>query len=330
MKVLTKKIFDLSVAQKAIRDGFGEGLARVAEKNENIVALSADLADSTRLGDFIKKFPDRFLQVGVAEQNLATVAAGMAAMGKIPFMTSFAVFSPGRNWEVIRTTICLNEMNVKIIGSHAGLSVGPDGASHQALEDIALMRVLPKMTVIVPADAEEAKKATVAIAEKIGPVYLRLSRDKAPVITTPETPFEIGKALVVREAEKPEVAIIACGLLVYRALMAAKKLAEEGILCEVINSHTIKPLDKETILIAAKKAGAVVVAEEHQKAGGLGGAVAELLAESFLAPLGFVGVDDRFGQSGSAAELLEHYGLGIDDIVAAVKKVIKRKNESKQ
>ena len=327
MKILADKVFDLSVAQKAIRDGFGEGIMAAAEKDEQVVALSADLSDSTRLDGFRRKFPSRFFQVGVAEQNLATVAAGLAVMGKVPFMTSFAVFSPGRNWEIIRTAICLNEVGVKIVGSHAGLSVGPDGASHQALEDIALMRVLPKMTVVVPADAEEAKKATMATAEYRGPVYLRLSRVEAPIITSPEAPFEIGKALVVRESENPKVAIVACGLLVYRALIAAQKLAKEGIECEVLNNHTIKPLDKETILAMAKKAGAVVVAEEHQKTGGLGGAVAELLSENYPLPMVFVGVDDRFGQSGSSAELLEHYGLAIDDIIEAVRRVIKRKNE---
>jgi len=326
MKInLVEKLYDLSIAQKAIRDGFGEGLLELGEKKRDVVVLTANLKESTRAERFAEKFPERFFEVGVAEQNLASVAAGLAMMGKIPFMTSFAVFSPGRNWEIIRTVICLNEANVKIIGSHAGLSVGPDGASHQMLEDIALMRVLPKMTVIVPADAEESRKATLAVAEKFGPIYLRLSRDKSPVITTLETPFEIGKALVVREAENPQVAIIACGLMVYRALMAAKKLEKEGIGCVVINSHTIKPLDQETILTIAKKTGAVVVAEEHQKFGGLGGAVAEFLTEQYPVPIEFVGVADRFGQSGSSAELLEHYGLGIDDIVEAAKKVVKRK-----
>lgn len=326
MKInLVEKLYDLSIAQKAIRDGFGEGLLELGEKKRDVVVLTANLKESTRAERFAEKFPERFFEVGVAEQNLASVAAGLAMMGKIPFMTSFAVFSPGRNWEIIRTVICLNEANVKIIGSHAGLSVGPDGASHQMLEDLALMRVLPKMTVIVPADAEESRKATLAVAEKFGPIYLRLSRDKSPVITTLETPFEIGKALVVREAENPQVAIIACGLMVYRALMAAKKLEKEGIGCVVINSHTIKPLDQETILTIAKKTGAVVVAEEHQKFGGLGGAVAEFLTEQYPVPIEFVGVADRFGQSGSSAELLEHYGLGIDDIVEAAKKVVKRK-----
>ncbi|MFA5736979.1 MAG: transketolase C-terminal domain-containing protein [Candidatus Paceibacterota bacterium] len=329
MKILTDKIFDLNIIQKAIRDGFGEGIVLAAEENEKIVTLSADLADSTRLGSFIEKFPKRFFQIGVAEQNLATIAAGMAAMDKIPFITSFAIFSPGRNWEIIRTAICLNETNVKIVGSHAGLSVGADGASHQALEDIALMRVLPNMTVVVPADAEEAQKATIAIADLKGPVYLRLSREKTPVITISETPFEIGRALVVRETERPQVTIIACGLMVYRALIAAKKLSVEGVECTVINNHTIKPLDKKNLLIAIEKAGAVVVAEEHQKIAGLGGAIAELLAENYPVPLEFVGVDNLFGQSGNATELLELYGLGIDDIVVAVRKVLKRKNAQK-
>jgi len=253
-------------------------------------------------------------------------------MGKVPFIVSYAIFSPGRNWEMIRTTICYNNTNVKIVGAHAGLNVGPDGGSHQMLEDIALARVLPKMTVVVPCDALEAKKATLALAEMVGPSYLRLARAKSPVVTTDKASFEIGKAEVLLDDEKPEVAIIACGLLVYSSLIAARKLEREGIKVSVINNHTIKPLDEKTILEAVKKtcppmggAGAVVTCEEHQKAGGLGSTVAEFLSQNYPVPIEFVGVTDRFGQSGEPAELMEHYGLGVDDIIEAVKKVIKRK-----
>ena len=323
---LNSKLYDISVEQKTLREGFGEGLVRAGEMNKNIVAVSADLKNSTRLDLFAEKFPTRFFEVGVAEQNLAAMASGLAATGKIPFIASYATFSPGRNWEQIRTTICFNNQPVKIIGSHAGLGTGPDGGSHQALEDIALMRVLPRMTVVVPADYWEAKKATMAIADIAGPVYLRLVREKYPLITTPDSPFVIGKANILIDQEKPVVAIVACGPLVYQALMAEKKLAKEGISAMVVNSHTIKPLDHETILAVARKAGAIVTVEDHQQAGGLGSVIAELLAEELPTPMKFMGVDDRFGQSGSPAELVEHYGLGVEGIVEAVNEVIKNKN----
>ena len=332
MNNLDPKIYELNVEQKAIRDGFGEGVIEAGEKNKNVVVLCADLKESTRVEEFSKKWPERFFELGVAEQNLASVASGLAVMGKIPFIASYAVFSPGRNWEMIRTTICYNNTNVKIVGAHAGLNVGPDGGSHQMLEDIALVRVLPKMTVVVPCDALEAKKATLALAEMVGPSYLRLARAKNPIVTTDEASFKIGKAEVLLDNEKPEVVIIACGLLVYNSLMAARKLEREGIKVSVINNHTIKPLDEKTILEAVKKtcpptggAGAVVTCEEHQKAGGLGSAVAEFLSQNYPVLIEFVGVADRFGQSGEPAELMEHYGLGVDDIIEAVKKVIKRK-----
>ncbi|KKS78098.1 MAG: transketolase, transketolase [Parcubacteria group bacterium GW2011_GWC1_43_11b] len=319
---LNPKLYDLNIEQKSLREGFGEALAEMAETNKKIVAISADLRDSTRLDIFAKKFHERFFEVGVAEQNLAGVASGLASTGQIPFISSYAVFSPGRNWEQIRTTICYNNVPVKIIGSHGGLSTGPDGGSHQALEDIALMRVLPRMVVVVPADYWEAKKATKAIANNGAPSYLRLVREKYPVITTAESSFEIGKANILIDSDQAQVAIIACGVSVYQALLAGKKLAKEGIEAVVVNNHTIKPLDRETILRVAKKTGAVVTVEDHQQAGGMGSAIAELLAQEYPTPMKIIGVDDIFGQSGSAEELTEHYGLGADSIVQATKDLL--------
>lgn len=323
---LNPKIFDLNVEQVPIRKGFGEGLVLAAEKDERVVGLCADLTESTQMHLFKQKFPNRFIEMGVAEQNLAAVASGLAAMGKIPFLSSYAMFSPGRNWEQIRTTICYNDQDVKIIGSHAGVSVGPDGGTHQAIEDIAITRVIPRMTVIAPADAIEAKKATIAIAKRHGATYLRLAREKTPVVTTEESPFEIGRANVLIDPVAPDAAIIACGSLVYNALMAAKKLLAEKIEVAVINNHTIKPLDVMTILKIVNRARAAVTVEEHQKAGGLGGAIAELLVATLPVPIEFIGVADQFGQSGTPAELVEHYGMGIAAIVETVKKVIKRKS----
>ena len=315
--------------QVATRDGFGKGVVEAGEKDERIVVLCADLAESTRSHWFMEKFPDRYIEIGVAEQNLATVAAGLANYGKIPFITSYATFSPGRNNEQIRTTISLNNVPVKIAGAHVGISVGPDGATHQALEDMALMRVQPNMTVIYPADAQEARKATFAAAFTSGPVYLRFAREKTPVMTTATTPFEIGKAYVVWNppagGDTPVATIIACGPLLYNALLAAKELEGEGVMVTVINNHTIKPLDTETILSEVKKSGAVVTVEEHQIAGGMGSAVAELLAQEYPIPIEFIGVHDQFGQSGNPNELIEEYGMGVSHITEAVKKVIDRK-----
>lgn len=324
---LNSKLFDEDVEQVAIRKGFGEGLLLAGEKDERVVGLCADLTESTQMHLFKKKYPERFVEIGVAEQNLASVASGMAAMGKIPFISSYAVFSPGRNWEQIRTTICYNSgANVKIAGSHAGVSVGPDGGSHQALEDIALMRVLPRMTVISPCDAVEARKATIAAANMSGPVYLRLAREKTPVITVEETPFEIGRAQLFYESkEKPKAAIIATGALVHKALLAARQLESEGVAVKVLNLSTIKPLDEDSVLKLAKEAGAIVTVEEHQIQGGMGSAVSEYLVKNYPVPIEFIGVDDRFGQSGTPAELIEYYGMGADSIVKAVQKVIKRK-----
>jgi transketolase len=290
-----------------------------------VVAVCADLEESTRVEWFHKEFPERYIEMGVAEQNLATIGAGLAAVGKIPFITSYATFSPGRNNEQIRTTIALNNVPVKIVGSHAGISVGPDGATHQALEDIGLMRMLPNMTVIVPCDAVEAQKATTACAQTMSPTYLRLGRSATPVVTTLESPFEIGRAEILWESENPQVALIACGSLVHNALLSAKKLQDEGIGSIVVNNHTIKPMDEKTIVEVAAKCGAVVTIEEHQIAGGMGSAVAEVLAQQKPVPIEFIGVHNQFGQSGTPEELLKHYKMDVDSIVESAKKVISRK-----
>ncbi len=310
-----------------IRKGFGEGLLAAAEKDSRIVGLCADLTESTQMHLFKNKFPERFVEVGVAEQNLATVASGMASMGKIPFITSYAMFSPGRNWEQIRTTIAYNNANVKIIGSHAGISVGPDGGTHQAIEDIALMRVIPRMTVIAPCDSIEAKKATIAAAKMEGPVYIRLAREKTPIITTEFTPFEIGKAQIMWRAKKDArhtIGIVASGALLHKALVVALALEGEGIDVSVLNLATIKPIDEHAILALAKSTGRILTIEEHQVAGGMGSAVAEVLARNHPVPMEFIGVPDKFGQSGSPAELLEHYGMGISDIKKKAKKLLGR------
>ena len=330
MNNLNPKLFDKDVEQVPIRKGYGEGLLAAGEADKNVVALCADLTESTQTLAFAKKFPERFVEIGVAEQNLASVASGMAAMGKIPFITSYAMFSPGRNWEQIRTTVCYNDRPVKIAGSHAGISVGPDGGTHQAIEDIAITRVIPNMVVISPCDHIEARKATIAAAKTKEPTYIRLARDKTPVMTTDETPFEIGKAQVFFDAEKDgggkaDVLIVATGALVYQAIMAAKEFGEKGIGVTVINLATIKPLDEDTIVAHAKKAGAVVTVEEHQIHGGMGSAVAECLAKHHPVPIEFVGVNDEFGQSGTPAELITHYGMDTAAIKKAVEKVLKRK-----
>lgn len=305
------------------RDGYGKGIVRAGEKDQRVVVLCADLAESTRSHWFKEKYPERFIEVGVAEQNMATVAAGMANYGKISFISSYAAFSPGRNNEQIRTTISLNNLPVKIAGAHAGISVGPDGATHQALEDMALMRVQPNMVVISPCDALEAEKATFEAAFNDKPTYIRLGREKSPVFTTDKMPFKIGKAVVLREGK--DVTIIACGPLVYEALLAAQALEKEGIDAEVINNHTIKPLDQKTLLGSVKKTGVVVTVEEHQIAGGMGSAVAELLVQHMAAPMEMVGMKDTFGQSGTPEELYKFFELTHPHIAAAAKKVIKRK-----
>ena len=323
---LSDKIFDPAVPLKPTRDGYGEGLLQAGEENQNVVALSADLTESTRAEAFAKRFPERFFECGVAEQNMATIAAGLGISGKIVFISSYATFSPGRNWEQIRTTISYNDSNVKIAGHHAGISVGPDGATHQAIEDIATMRVMANMKVFVPCDAIEAKKATLAAAKIWGPVYLRFGREKTPLFTTEKTPFVPGKAEILWQSSKPQVVIISCGILLYNALLAAKDLEKEDkIGTIVLNCHTIKPIDEKEITALAKKTGAVVTVEEHQVMGGLGGAVAEVLAKHAPTPMEFVGMQNTFGESGSPAQLLEKYGMGVAGIKRAVKKVLRRK-----
>ena len=321
---LDPRIGTKDIPQVPSRNGYGDGLVEAGTRDERVVALSADLTESTRTLPFAEKFPRRFIQVGVAEQNMASVAAGMAAMGKIPFIASYAMFSPGRNWEQIRTTIAYNNSNVKIIGAHAGVSVGPDGATHQAIEDIAIMRVIPNMIVIAPADEHEARKATLAAAMHDGPVYIRIGRSNTPVATTVESPFHIGKAeqLAFRdESHSKRVGIIVTGTLLHGALVAAKELNEQGIGASVLHMATIKPLDTEALLKFAKEHLALVTVEEHQRAGGLGGAVAEYLSEVHPTPVARIGVDDQFGQSGEPDELVAHYGMDTASIVKVATKI---------
>jgi transketolase len=324
---LNPKIFNDNVEQVPIRKGFGKGLLEAGELDKNVVALCADLTESTQMNFFTEKFPERFVEVGVAEQNLVTIASGMAAMGKIPFCSSYAMFSPGRNWEQIRTTIAYNNRPVKIVGSHTGISVGPDGGTHQALEDIALMRVMPNMDVISPCDALEAKRATLALAKSKKPAYIRLARDKTPVITTEETPFNIGKAEIywLPDIEFAQVGIIVTGDLIYRAILEAKELEAEGIKTKVMNLSSIKPIDVKAIVELAKETKYIVTVEEHQVMGGMGSAVAEVLAQNYPVPIEFIGIQDKFGQSGTPEELIEHYGMGKNSIKDAVKKILKRK-----
>lgn len=321
---LNKNLFDGGIEQKPTRDGYGEGLIIAGEKDKNVVVLCADLTESTRSEGFAKKFPERFFQVGVAEQNMATVAAGLGVSGKIPFISSYATFSPGRNYEQIRTTICYNDANVKVAGHHAGISVGPDGATHQATEDISIMRVIPNIKVFVPCDAIEARKATIAAASLWGPVYLRFGREKTPVITTEDTPFVPGKVQVMWKSKRPTCAIFACGFMVYQSLRAAAELEKKEIGTIVVNVHTIKPLDEKEVVKIASSCGSVVVAEEHQQAGGLGGAIAETLALHKPTPMEFVGLKDTFGESGAPSELIERYGMGVTYIVEAVERARKR------
>lgn len=317
---LNPNVYDDDVKQEPIRAGFGRGLKAAGEANDRIVALCADLTDSTKMSDFKEAFPERFIEMGVAEQNLVTVASGLARAGKIPFTSSYAAFSPGRNWEQIRTTIALNDMPVKVIGSHAGVSVGPDGATHQMLEDIALMRALPNMIVLAPGDSIEAEKATRAIAEDGKPSYMRLAREKTPIFSTDDAPFEVGKAYVLREGE--DITLLGTGAMTYQLLVTAKKLEEEGIHAEVVHVPTIKPLDEETILDSVRKTGRVITAEEAQVNGGFGGAIAELLSEKLPTPLLRIGMQDRFGESGTPAELLEHFGFGHESITKKAKSFI--------
>ncbi len=324
---LNPDILEEDITSIPIRDGFGEGLVEVGRINKDVVALTADLSESVRTHKFAAEFPERFFEVGVAEQNLVSVASGLAAMGKIPFAASYAMFSPGRNWEQIRTTIAYNNQPVIIVGSHAGVTTGPDGGTHQALEDIAITRVIPNMIVVSPCDAYEAHKAVKALVQIKKPSYLRLGRAKTPLITTEKTPFVIGKAQVffMPESQRMSVGIIATGFLVHTAIKVAKEMELRGIDVGVLNLSTIKPLDSETILNFAKKAGALVTIEEHQVAGGMGSAVAEELAKKYPVPMEFVGVQDKFGESGESEELLDYFDLDENAITEAIEKVLDRK-----
>lgn len=320
---LKRDTFSADVELVPTRDGFGMGLVELGEENDDVVVLSADLADSTRAGKFRDRFPKRFIQMGVAEQNMAAVAVGLALSGKIPFVSTYAVFCPGRNWDQIRISGAYNNANVKYAGAHTGISVGPDGATHQAMEDIALTRVIPRMKVLAPCDVEEARKITHAAASIKGPVYFRFARSGTPAFTTAKTPFALGQAQVFRDGD--DVAIIAAGPIVHTALMAADRLIEKGISCRVINSPSIKPLDEEVIEQAAKECRAIVTCEEHQVLGGLGGAVAEFVARKYPVPIEFIGMQDSFGESGEPAELLKKYKMDVAGIEKAVLKVSKRK-----
>lgn len=319
---LDKKIGTSEVLKVANRDGYGNGLKEAGEQNAQVVALCADLTESTRTNIFAEAFPLRFIQVGIAEQNMASVASGMAALGKIPFIASYAMFSPGRNWEQVRTTIAYNDANVKIIGAHAGVSVGPDGATHQAIEDIALMRVLPNMVVIAPCDVHEARKATLAASVYKGPVYIRIARDPSPVVTTESSPFEIGKAYTFfhkDSAHTKTVGIITTGILAHNAIVAAQKLGAEGIGVSVLHMPTIKPLDTQALDRFGAEHETIVTLEEHQVAGGLGGAVSEYYSEHAPKRVVKLGVQDQFGQSGTPDELLKHYGLDVETIIKTVR-----------
>lgn len=323
---LNEKMFEKDAEQVPTRNGFGEGLLALAEENPNVVVLSADLTESTRAEKFAEKYPDRFFECGVAEQNMAAIAAGLGVSGKIPFISSYATFSPGKNWETIRTTIIYNQANVKIAGHHSGIVTGPDGATHQATEDVALMRCLPGVEIFVPCDWHEAKKATIAAAETDVPVYLRFTRDKTPVITTEETPFAVGKIEVFWQTEAPQAVILGMGHLLFEALVAAKELEAENVNVLVANVATVKPLDEKAVVDLATKTGAVVTVEDHQVSGGLGGAIAECLAKFKPTPIEFIGLQDTFAESGKPGELIEKYGLGKEAIKNAVKKVVGRKN----
>lgn len=311
--------------KKPTRDGFGEALVELGGKRDDIVVLSADLTDSTRAGWFKKKFPDRFFSMGISEQDMICTASGLALAGKVPFACTFGVFAAGRAWDQIRVSVAYMDLNVKIAGTHGGISVGEDGPTHQAIEEITLMRVLPNMAVIVPCDAIEAKKATIASASYKGPVYLRLGRNKTPILTKESDVFEIGKGVVLNQGN--DVTIIACGQEVYEGFLACEILKKENINARLINLHTIKPIDKNTIIKAARETGAIVTAEEHAIMGGLGGAVSEVLAQELPVPVEFIGVKDRFGESGSPEELFEIFGLKGEYIAKAAKKAIKRKEK---
>ena len=324
---LSPNIFSKDIEQKPTRDGFGIGTVEAGKEDSRVIVLCADLKESTRAEWFEKEFPERFIEVGVAEQNMACLGAGFALAGKVPFIASYAAFSPGRNYEQIRTTIALNETAVIVCGMHAGVSVGPDGATHQMLEDLGLMRMLPNMTVLAPADAEEARKAVLAAATLGAPVYIRFGRSAVPTFTTPETPFTIGKGTELWRGEKPRVALLSTGSMAYPALEAARALHSDGIECVVLHLATVKPLDTEAIVRVARECGRIVTLEEHQIAGGFGSAVAECVSGEYPVPVTRLGINDVFGQSGTPEELLEHYGLGSARIAEEVRTLFRTKGE---
>ncbi len=321
---LNPKLFDQDVEVKPTRSGYGDGLVKLGDTNPNVVVFTADLSESTKCDGFEKKYPERFFDVGVAEQNMSAIAAGMAVSGKIPFISSYATFSPGKNWETIRTTIVYNNANVKVAGHHSGIMTGPDGATHQATEDIAITRCWPNIQVFVPCDSIEAKKITVYAGNNIGPMYLRFTRDKTPIITTEETPFDLGYPQVFWTSENPEVTIFATGYMLYYALLAAKELESE-IQTLVVNVPTIKPLDEKLTVDLASKTKAVVTVEDHQVMGGLGGTIAEILAKNNPLPMEFIGLQNTFAESGKWTELIEKYNMGSGAIKKAVRKVMGRK-----
>ncbi len=314
-----------ALSHEATREGFAEGIVEVGARDPRVVVLSADVRASVRADSFAEMYPERYVEMGVAEQNMATVASGLANYGKVPYMVTYAVFSPGRNWEQVRTTIALSNLPVKIMGMHTGVSTGEDGATHQSLEDITLMRVLPNMRILVPCDKEEARKAVLSAVSNNAPTYIRFTRHKTPVFTTPETPFQEGMANYLWRSNEPKVAIIGAGPILYDALCAVKVLESEGIGTSVLNVHSVKPMDIEKVLEATYHAGAVVSVEEHQILGGVGGTIAEILVQNNPVPQEMVAVHDRFGQSGTAEELLDFYNLNIQGIISAVKRVLARK-----
>ncbi len=324
---LNQHLFDKQAEAAPTRNGYGEGLMALAESHPEVVALSADLTESTRTEAFAKAYPDRFVQVGVAEQNMAAVAAGLAVSGKIPFIASYATFSPGKNWETIRTTAVYNQANVKIAGHHSGIMTGPDGATHQATEDIAITRCWPDITIFVPCDSLEAQKATIAAANTNGPVYLRFSRDKTPIMTTTKTPFTPGDVQAFWLDDQPEVTIFACGYMLHYALLAAKGLEALNIKVLVANIPTIKPVNIKQVVEFASRSGAVVTVEDHQVMGGLGGMIAETLSQHQPMPIEFIGLQNTFAESGDPAALVEKYGMGTSSIQQAVKRAMKRKKE---
>lgn len=317
-------VSDRELKSKPTRHGYGDGLVELGKRNPNVVVLGADLTSSTSADRFRDAFPERFFSFGIAEQNMEAAAGGFSIVGKIPFVSTYAVFSAGRAWDQLRTTVCYSNLNVKVGGAHGGVSVGPDGATHQALEDLAITRCIPNLTVLSPCDYYEAKKATIVAGEMEGPFYIRFGREAMPVITDENTPFEVGEATMFREGT--DCTIIATGHMVHRALVAAEKLETEGLSVRVVNLHTIKPIDVDGIINCAKETGCIVTAEEHQLFGGMGSAVAEVVVQNHPVPMEMVGIRDRFGQSGPPLELMEHFGLGVSHIIDAVRNAIKRKN----